>query len=127
MASSLLKDAVVAFNNFTVKDTVVSLLAYFQEENERSRQHEKELAHMQMQMWQSMLQVTAGQLQRINSPVFQPQIISMNSAHQIVNDPSHFTILQNMQSPTSSSRGNKDESQCSSSSSYIDQNFDEQL
>ena len=127
MTNNLLKDAVLAFNNFTAKDTTESLLAYFREENERSRQHEKELAHMQMQMWQSMLQLTAGQLQRINNPVFQPQITSMNSTHQIVDDPSQFTSLQNMQRPTASSRGNKNGSQSSSWFSYIDENDNEQF
>ena len=80
-----------------------------------------------MQMWQSVLQVPAGRLQGINILVFQPQITSMNSTHQIVDDLSRFTSMQNMESQTASSRGNKNENHCSSSFSYTNQSDDDQF
>ena len=125
--NSILKEAVTAFNNFVAKDSTECLLAYFREENEKSRQHERELAQMQMQMWQTMLMATAGQQKTMQSPIVNPQLASMTSSPRNMNDSLQFTGLRNMQMPTSSARGNNNEDQCSTWLSYIGQNDHQQF
>ena len=50
---SSMKEAVTAFNKFVAKDPSQMLMQYFTDENERMRQHEKDM--MQMQMFQSIM------------------------------------------------------------------------
>ena len=52
---SLMKEAVTAFNKFVAKDPSQMLMQYFTDENERMRQHEKDMMQMQMQMFQSIM------------------------------------------------------------------------
>ena len=59
----LLKEAMTNFNRFVANDSTESLLAYFKEENARSRQHEREQAQMQFQMLQKLLMATTEQQQ----------------------------------------------------------------
>ena len=54
----LLKEAVTTFNRFVTNDPTESLLAHSKEENERSRQHEREQAQMQLKILQTPLMAT---------------------------------------------------------------------
>ena len=54
-ATSLLKEAVTAFNNFASKDPSAGIIEFLKEENERSRQHEMKMLEMQMHVFQTMM------------------------------------------------------------------------
>lgn len=123
--NSLLKEAVTTFNNFVAKDPTESLLAYFREESERSRQHERELAQMHMQMWQTMLMATVGPQQNMQGPPINPAP-NMASTPQHMHGSQQYTNLRTAQMPTSSARGNN-ERPFSSWTSYIGQNEDQQF
>ena len=64
-ATSLLKEAVTAFNNYASKDPATGIIDFLKEENEKSRQHELRMMEIQMNMFQTMMaSFQFGNLQR---------------------------------------------------------------
>ena len=84
--SQLLKEAVQQFNNLASQDPTDALVAFFKEENEKGRAHEREMATMQMQMLQMMMMMVPGQAR----PSFPSQIENHYNHHG-----SHFQRLEN--------------------------------
>ena len=84
--SQLLKEAVQHFNNLASQDPTDALVAFFKEENEKGRAHEREMATMQMQMLQMMMMMVPGQAR----PSFPCQIENHYNHHG-----SHFQRLEN--------------------------------
>ena len=87
--NSLLKEAVTTFNRFVANDPTESLLAYFKEENERSRQHEREQAQMQLQMLQTLLMATTEQQQYMQGARVNQQATLMRQTFQNMNESAH--------------------------------------
>ena len=120
--NDMLKEAVKSFNSFVEKDGTASLLACFREENEKSRQHERELAQLQMQMLHNMLMATTAQQHGS----------AVNNHFGAINQQRNTASSQNAgfqysQMPNPNSRGNNNESQFSNWISFFNQNEDEQF
>ena len=111
--NSLLKEAVTNFNRFVAIDPTESLLAYFKEENERSRQHEREQAQMQLQMLQTLLMATTEQQQYMQGARVTQQATLMRQNFQNMNESAHS------RSPESNQCTGSNSSQYSSWTSYI--------
>ena len=61
--TSLLKDAVTAFNRFASKDPLNGMVEFLKEENERNREHKRRMMEMQMQIYQTMIATFRNQEQ----------------------------------------------------------------
>jgi len=75
--TSVMKEAVTAFNTFAARDPSNALIGFLKEENERNRQHEKSLLEMQMQMFQAMMASFGGYQQE--GQMFQQQEASFST------------------------------------------------
>ena len=83
--TSVMKEAVTAFNIFAARDPSNALIGFLKEENERNRQHEKSMLEMQMQMFQAMMASFGGYQQQ--GQMFQQQQASFSTRepHSAVN------------------------------------------
>jgi len=75
--TSVMKEAVTAFNTFAARDPSNALIGFLKEENERNRQHEKSMLEMQMQMFQAMMASFGGYQQQ--GQMFQQQQASFST------------------------------------------------
>ena len=117
--NSLLKEAVTNFNRFVANDPTESLLAYFKEENERSRQHEREQAQMQLQMLQTLLMATTEQQQYMQGARVTQQPTLMRQNVQNMKESTYSRSPENNQFTGNNS------SQYSSCTSYIGDRYEQ--
>ncbi len=90
--TSLLKEAVTAFNKFAATNPTESLKELIKEENEKSRQHEMAMMEMQNQMFQTMFSSLMQQEQMVRQNSFYNEV----SANQnIISNPNQAARYNN--------------------------------
>ena len=111
----LLKSAVMSINKLADADATNNFMKYMQEENQRAREHEKELMKMQLEMFKYMAQANSPNMNTPGHNMSQsyPQsfVGSGSSGYQtpsVMSNTTNFTERSNIQS-WDASQANKDQ------------------